>query len=112
MAFVTMSAFVIRMVRTTPSPAVRIVALASANRTQLAIWSMAWKPPSTGLASGLSSDVVSGADLWRRLGSNNVHPLDRPSAAHAPLGVGGQPVCGPGRDSRDGVLGGSPVLAV
>src|ERR1035437_5633169 len=115
MAVATVLEFDISMVRTTPRPAVRMVALVSANRTQFAIWSMAWKQPSADSVSGLSfgfapPDVAWTGEVCLRLGRNGLDPLDGPAASDAPLRVPGKPARGPRRDGGSGGLVGGPVV--
>src|SRR5665811_62403 len=116
-AVATVLEFDISMVRTTPRPAVRMVALVSANRTQVAIWSMACRQPSGGLVSELSfgfapPDVAWTGEVCLRLGRNELDPLDGPAASDAPLRVAGEPVRGPRCDGGSSVLIGVPVVAV
>src|SRR4051794_13814704 len=104
-AATTDSALVITIVSTTPTPATRMVALVSANRTQLATWSMAWKAPSAGRASAGGDSSGRGSGRLR----SNASPVDGPLARDAPFGEASEPVCGPRGGGGGGVLGRVPV---
>lgn len=91
MALATLFALVMSRVMSTPNPAVRMVALVSANRTQLDICSNAWKAPSA-VSFFCSLAGRTFGELLRHTGLDSLHG---PSSSDAPLGVGGKPVSGP-----------------